>query len=104
MSNIAEKLSAKRRWVAAFMTIYVFLVVGAFVIGIAYQDSSIGVSSLMVLGIPWSIIVTPCLWTVSHNSTIEGLLVMYVFFTTPNIFLLVRWIMKLYVEEKSYVD
>ena len=82
------------------MTIYVFVVVGAFAIGIAHQDSAIGVSSL----IPWSIVVTPCLWSVSHNSTIEGFLVMYVFFTIPNIFLLVRWIMKLYVEEKSYVE
>lgn len=104
MNIVIEKLRRKRRFVTALLVIYLLLVGAAVTLGIVYVDSPVGVLSLMVLGLPWSTVVTPCLWAVSHNSSDEGLLLMNALFTSPNIFLLVRWILKLYVTETSYVE
>ncbi len=89
----------KEHGVLTLFIIYFAHIAIAALIGFGYPMSLYGVVSLMVLGLPWSVLGILLFGITSHNSSLEGVVFLFLFCTVPNIALSLIWVAKLHIQQ-----
>src|SRR4051812_16679113 len=98
-------MSERRRRATIALSFYGILIFASIILEVLFPDSSVGFFSMMILGLPWSTPIGFLLGMLIQIFSSEYMwFVTIALCTLPNLILIIRHVVNLYIEEKVQVD